>query len=124
MMTVHAGGCHCGAVRFEIEAEIDRIVECNCSICAKKGILHVAVEDAHFRLLTGADDLSLYRFGSEEASHWFCRHCGIHAFGRPRNDPSRYTVNARCLDDVDTIMARAEAHRFDGKNHPKDRAAT
>ena len=100
-MTIHRGSCHCGAVRFEIEADIDSVTVCNCSICAKKGVVHVAVANEDFRLLAGEQNLSLYRFGSQTASHWFCRHCGIHPFGRPRNSPHRYTVNARCLEGLE-----------------------
>ena len=83
-MSRHLGGCHCGAVRFAIDVDIERLLECNCSLCTRKGILHVPVTDDRFELLTGEDALTLYRFGSGVASHWFCRHCGIHAFGRPR----------------------------------------
>ena len=120
-MSLHRGSCHCERVRFEFEADIERVGSCDCSICTKKGILHVAVPEGSLRITAGEDALSLYRFGSEEASHWFCRHCGIHTHGRPRMDPSRFTVNARCLDDFDDVMANAATRRFDGRNHPKDR---
>ncbi len=119
-MSIHHGSCHCGAVQFEIDADIRALVDCNCSICTKKGIVHVAVADGDLRILSGKDDLALYQFGSSDASHWFCRHCGIHPFGRPRNHPDRYTVNARCLDDYDAIVAKTPMRRFDGRNHPKD----
>lgn len=122
-MATHRGSCHCGAVRFEIEADLDEVVLCDCSVCTKKGVINAGVAEADFRLLAGADALSLYRFGSGTACHHFCRHCGIHPFSRPRMDPSRYAVNVRCLDDFDAIMARARQRRFDGRNHPKDRAA-
>jgi hypothetical protein len=108
-MTTHHGSCHCGAVRFAIDTEVDIVSICDCSLCTKKGIVHVPVPESAFRLLAGAAELVLYRFGSRTASHWFCRHCGIHAFGRPRTDPGRYTVNARCLDEYDAVMARAHA---------------
>jgi hypothetical protein len=79
------------------------------------------VPEPDFRLLEGEDDLSEYRFGSGTARHCFCRHCGIHTHSRPRMDPSRYAVNARCLDDFEAVMERATTRHFDGKNHPKDR---
>ncbi len=121
-MKTYEGGCHCGAVRFEVQAAqtIERLLECNCSVCTKKGILHLPATDDAFAILSGEDKLSLYQFGSTEAKHWFCRECGIHAFGRPRNDSSRYTVNARCLDAFDAIRTDAELDFFDGQNHPKD----
>jgi len=117
------GSCHCGQVRFRVAVDIGAVVICDCSLCTKKGIVHAPVPDDAFRLLAGESALTLYRFGSGKASHWFCRHCGIHAFGRPRSDPTRYTVNVRCLDDHDAIMARATVRRFDGRNHPADRTS-
>ena len=119
-MLTYRGSCHCQRVTFEIDAVIDGLIDCNCSVCRKKGILHIPVNDKYFRLLSGESELGLYRFGSGDASHWFCRHCGIHPFGRPRNDPSRYTVNARCLDDFEQIVESVPRRSFDGRNHPKD----
>jgi len=121
-MTTYSGSCHCGRVTLAIDTEIERVTLCDCSVCTKKGVAHVPVPDDGFRLLTGEADLTLYRFGSGEAKHWFCRHCGIHTHGRPRSDPSPYTVNARCLDAYDEIMANVQVRHFDGRNHPKDRA--
>lgn len=123
-MPTYNGGCHCGAVRFSVKkaVPIERLIDCDCSVCTKKGILHCAAEDTEFRLLTGADGLSLYRFGSGDARHRFCRVCGIHVFGRPRNHPERYTVNARCLDDFAAVRDSVEIVPFNGQNHPKDAA--
>ena len=122
-MPTYQGSCHCGAIRFEvIKAEpIDRLLDCDCSICTKKGILHCAVEDDELRLIAGEGRLSLYQFGSGDAEHRFCGNCGIHVFGRPRNHPERYTVNARCLDDFEAVRAAVTSVRFDGQSHPKDR---
>ncbi len=75
MRTYH-GSCHCGRVRFEIETELTAVVECNCSICSKKGILHHRVPPERFRLLAGEDALAVYRFNTATAQHLFCRHCG------------------------------------------------
>ena len=119
-MATYPGSCHCGTVTLEIDTDIARVTLCDCSVCVKKGIAHIGVPDSEFRLLSGEADLSLYQFGSGEARHWFCSQCGIHTHGRPRSDPSRYTVNARCLDAHDEIMATVPVRRFDGKNHPND----
>ena len=122
-MATYEGGCHCGALRVRVTKAkpINRLIDCNCSICTKKGVLHTAVEDDEFSLITAPDDVSTYRFGSGAAQHNYCPNCGIHVFGRPRNSPDRYSVNARCLDDFRTILATAEVIPFDGENHPKDR---
>lgn len=110
------GSCHCGKVRFEIETDPSYVSQCNCSICAKKGILHHRVPPERFRLLAGGDELALYRFNTGAARHFFCRTCGIHPFTRPRTRPNEYTVNFRCLDDFDLENETLEWRRFDGRN--------
>jgi hypothetical protein len=92
------GGCHCGAVRFEVTADIDEVVDCNCSICTKKGFLHLIVAPEKFRLLKGADALVTYRFNTGTAKHSFCGRCGIHAFYTPRSHPDKVDVNVRCIE--------------------------
>jgi hypothetical protein len=103
-------------VRFEINTDLGRISECNCSICTKKGALHHRVPYADFRLLSGEDALSLYQFGTRTAKHLFCRHCAIHSFSTPRIAPDMYSVNVRCLDEFPDALAATETTVFDGKN--------
>lgn len=111
--TMH-GGCHCGRVRFRVTADLDTVTECNCSICTKKGILHLIVPPENFELLSGKEDLATYTFNTGVAKHTFCKHCGIHPFYVPRSDPDKIDVNARCLDDVD--LSRLKLKFFDGRN--------
>jgi hypothetical protein len=113
-MSTYGGGCHCGRVRFRVGATLDRITECNCSMCTKKGFLHLIVPREQFELLSGGDDLATYEFNTRVAKHHFCRHCGIHSFYVPRSDPDKIDVNARCLDDVDASTLRIT--RFDGRH--------
>jgi hypothetical protein len=95
----HRGGCHCGAVAFEVDAPADLSVsECNCSICRMTGFLHLIVPRNRFRLLKGEADLAEYRFNTGTARHLFCRHCGIKSFYVPRSHPDGYSVQARCLE--------------------------
>jgi len=108
------GGCHCGAVRFEVTADISEVVDCNCSVCTKKGFLHLIVEPEKFRLLKGADALVTYRFNTGTARHTFCGTCGIHAFYTPRSHPDKVDVNARCLEGID--LAALKIVLFDGQN--------
>lgn len=115
-MKLYQGGCHCGAVRFEIETDLTRATECNCSICTRKGALHHRVPPQRFRLLCGQEALTLYQFGSGVAKHWFCRHCGIHPFSNPRAAPDMYTINIRCLDDFAAERHNVEVTTFDGRN--------
>ena len=115
-MPRYTGSCHCGHVRFEIDATIDRVTECNCSICSKKGILHLRVAPENFRLVSGGEHLGAYQFGTKVAKHHFCTVCGIHTFTRPRSSPNLYTVNVRCLDGVNLTSLGCEITKFDGQN--------
>ncbi len=122
-MPTYKGSCHCGDIQFEVvrEQPIDRLLECNCSICTKKGIVHTPAEDQELRITAGAGKLALYQFGSGDARHQFCPRCGIHVFGRPRNNPHRNTVNARCLDAYADLRGALTVLQFDGQNHPMDK---
>lgn len=96
---VHAGGCHCGRVRFSVRAPAaPDVTECNCSMCAKAGFLHLIVEADRFTLLQGADALAEYTFNTGAARHLFCKVCGIKSFYVPRSHPDGFSVNVRCLD--------------------------
>src|SRR5262245_12870075 len=117
MLTME-GGCHCGRVRFRVIADL-AVIDCNCSICVKKGFLHLIVPPERFELISGKDDLATYAFNTGTAKHTFCRHCGIHPFYVPpfyvpRSDPDKIDVNARCLDDID--LAALAPKPFDGKH--------
>ena len=101
LMQTYDGSCHCGRVRFRVTAALAPIVRCNCSICRKKGFLHLIVPPDRFELLAGREDLTLYEFNTKTAKHQFCRHCGIHPFYVPRSDPDKISVNVRCLEGVD-----------------------
>ncbi len=115
----HRGGCHCGAVAFEVEAPVRVTVsECNCSICRMSGYLHLIVPGARFRLLRGAESLSEYAFNTRTARHLFCRHCGVKSFYVPRSNPDGYSVNLRCLDR--STLEEVEIEPFDDN----DRAAS
>jgi len=114
-MTTHSGGCHCGRVRFEVDAPaVIRADECDCSICQKSGYLHVLVAKEKFRLLQGEDDLQTYTFNTGIAQHYFCRQCGIKSFYIPRSHPHGISVNARCLDK--DAIDRIEITPFDGQD--------
>ena len=108
------GGCHCGRVHFRVTADLDRVTECNCSICAKKGFLHLIVPPEQFELLSGKDDLADYRFNTRTARHSFCKTCGVHSFYVPRSDPDKIDVNVRCLDGID--LDAVSVKPFDGRN--------
>ena len=114
-MTTHKGGCHCGRVRFEVDAPaVIAATECNCSICQMSGFLHLIVPASDFHLLDGEDELSTYTFNTGVARHRFCRHCGIKSFYIPRSHPDGVSVNVKCLDSA--TIERVDVTRFDGRN--------
>ena len=121
-MTIHKGGCHCGRVRFEVEAPADiEVDDCNCSICRMCGFLHLIVPEGDFRLLSGEDALETYTFNTGVAKHYFCRYCGIKSFYVPRSHPDGISVNTNCLDSA--TIASLRITPFDGvhweENHNK-----
>jgi hypothetical protein len=118
----HRGGCHCGRVAFEVDAPARlEAQECNCSICAMTGYLHLIVPASRFRLLRGADEITAYTFNTGTARHLFCRHCGIKSFYVPRSNPDGYSVNVRCLDPATIEQVHVEA--FDGQHWERSAAA-
>jgi hypothetical protein len=117
-----SGGCHCGAVRFS--AAVPRapvLLDCNCSMCAKTGFLHLIVPHEDFTLERGADAIVSYRFGTGQADHLFCRICGIKSFYQPRSHPAAWSLNYRALDDGHGLTPTIEA--FDGREWDKAHAA-
>ena len=95
----YQGKCHCGAIKIEVEAPASIICEdCNCSICAKAGYLHLIVPQSRFKLVKGEEALTTYTFNTDTAQHRFCKVCGIKVFYVPRSNPDGYDVNVRCLE--------------------------
>ena len=116
MLETYEGGCHCGRVRFRIAVDLAEtaIGECTCSMCTKKGILHVAVPRERLEILSGADALTTYTFNTGTAKHLFCATCGIKPFYVPRSHPDGFSVNARCIDS-DTVKGM-KINPIDGRN--------
>jgi hypothetical protein len=121
-LVTHRGGCHCGRVRYEVDAPARiEAIECSCSICRMTGFLHLIVPASRFRLLQGADALTEYTFGTGVAKHRFCRVCGIKAFYVPRSHPDGIDVNVHCLDrsTIEVIVTT----QFDDANREAATAA-
>ncbi|KAL5017484.1 hypothetical protein ScPMuIL_007073 [Solemya velum] len=111
----HCGGCHCGAVRFEVLAPSQvHVYHCNCSICVKKQNWHIIVPRSNFTLLKGEDSLKTYTFGTHQAKHMFCSICGVQSFYIPRSNPDGYGVCPHCLDPG--TVESMEVEEFDGSD--------
>mgnify|MGYP001160847039 FL=1 len=114
--------CHCGAVGAEVkvpEKGFEKIMRCNCSICKRKGYIIGVVGPDDFKIIKGADFLTLYQFKTKTAQHYFCKVCGIHTHNRPRSNPKFYGVNIACVEgikpfEIDNVPVN------DGENHPLD----
>ena len=115
MEMIHKGGCHCGRVRFEVDAPAFlELSDCNCSLCSMTGYQHLIVAKDDFRLQRGEGDMTTYTFNTGVARHFFCKHCGIKSFYVPRSHPDGISVNARCLDEG--TVAGVSLTPFDGRN--------
>lgn len=109
------GGCHCGAVRFEARIPpAFEVEDCNCSICAKSGNIHLILPARDFTLLQGQEALTTYTFNTGQAQHLFCKICGVKSFYIPRSNPDGYAVTWRCLDNWQDFDVKVTP--FDGQN--------
>ena len=113
--------CHCCEIKAEIDIKsFDKILRCNCSICKRKGAIMSIVKNEVFKIIKGKDKLSMYKFHSKVAKHFFCSVCGIYTHHHPRSNPSMTGFNLGCVDDVNTFNLD-EVPVNDGENHPLDK---
>ena len=114
-MKTFVGQCHCGKVRFEIDVDGDlhNLRRCNCSLCRRKGSIMSSVPMSQFRLLQGKEALSVYKWNTMVAEHYFCSYCGIYTHHRRRLAPDEYGFNIACLDGVDPFSFN-DVPVFDG----------
>ena len=115
----HAGGCHCGAVRFEVELDLAAGGSmCNCTVCTKIAQVGAIVKPQAFTLVSGEDSLSTYEWGGKISKRKFCKHCGVHCFGLGHLDVlggDYVSINLNCLDDFDLSAIAIEY--WDGRHN-------
>ena len=112
---MHQGSCHCGRIAFELDGEVSEAIDCNCSMCRRRGSLLAFFPREALKLRTPEADLATYRFNKHLIDHHFCPNCGIAPFGEavdPRTGNKMAAVNVRCLPDVD--LATLKIMQFDG----------
>lgn len=111
----YSGGCHCGRVSFDVVGPKHLVAwDCNCSICFMKKNWHFIVPFANFRLKSGADVLTEYRFNTMVARHVFCSKCGVQAYYRPRSNPDGVAITLACIPPAQ--IESNEVRKFDGSN--------
>jgi hypothetical protein len=114
--------CHCGAVELSVRLSdgLNTARRCDCSFCRRRGAIAVSAPLDGITILKGADNLTLYQWGTGAAKHWFCKTCGIYTHHQRRSNPHQYGVNAACLDGVNP-RDLGPVPWVDGVNHPSDR---
>ena len=113
---LYKGSCHCGRIALEVEGELTGALECNCSLCSRKGSLLWFVPRAKLRLLTSEEGIGTYTFNKHKIKHHFCPTCGIHPYAEavdPKGNPMA-AINIRCLTEVDP--ASVPVKHFDGRS--------
>jgi hypothetical protein len=114
----HTGGCHCGAVRFEVEIDPSTGSMCNCTVCTKIATVGAIAKPAAFTLLQGEDSLSTYEWGGRISRRKFCKHCGVHCFAFGHLDVlggDYVGINLNCLDDFD--LSKTQLSYWDGRHN-------
>lgn len=113
----YAGGCHCGKVRYEVKLELDKVIECNCSHCSRKGFLWTYTPADQFTLLRGMEALNEYRFNKKTLRHVFCSQCGVQSYmtGGKKDGVATVGINVRCLEGVD--VTKLEIVQVDGRRY-------
>lgn len=111
----HAGSCHCGRIAFDLEGEVAEALDCNCSLCRRRGSLLSFHPREALQLRTPEADMATYTFNKHAIQHHFCPNCGIAVFGEardPRTGAHMAAVNVRCLADID--LGALKVTTFDG----------
>jgi len=112
----YKGGCHCGKIAFEVDGDIDQVIECNCSICSKRGYLLWFVPRANLHLHAPISDLSTYTFNKHHIKHYFCPTCGVAPFGMGSDGKGKEmaAMNVRCFHGL--ALAGLKVVPFDGRS--------
>jgi len=125
----HRGGCHCGAVRYAADLDLSKgTLRCNCSICRKSRAWFAFAPAEAFRLESGGESLSSYRWTPEgkpapNLTYHFCTNCGIrtHAEGMGPDGKATVAVQVATIEDVDRNQLAEGITYVDGLNNHFDR---
>ena len=112
----YSGSCHCGAVAFNVELDLDGALKCNCSICSKLGAVWAFAPKAKFKLPSGETKQSDYQFGKKHLHHRFCTACGVESYaeGTAPDGTASVGINLRSIEAID--VERLNPHPWDGRS--------
>lgn len=110
----YTGSCHCGAVRYTVTTDLAQVIDCNCSICRRRGHILTFVAPEAIDIESSDDAVTTYQFGGKNIEHLFCSTCGVNAYGSGVGPDGKrmFAVNVRCLDGVD--LGALAVHHYDG----------
>ena len=120
-MTNLRGTCHCGAVELQVTLPdgLASARRCDCSFCRRRGAIVVSAPLDQLVIVRGAQNLTLYQWGTGTAKHWFCKTCGIYTHHQRRSNPLQYGINTGILDGI-SPRDFGDVPMMDGVNHPAD----
>ncbi len=115
------GSCHCGTVRFRVRLRngLHTARRCTCSYCRMRGAIAVSADLGGVDILSGAEALSIYKFNTGTAKHFFCSKCGIYTHHQRRSNPNQFGVNVACLSGLSPFDFE-DVVVYDGVNHPEN----
>lgn len=100
-MVCYKGSCHCDAVTFKIDAAIEGLITCDCSLCRRKNAVMTKPHESELEILSGEDLLAAYEWNKDHAKHFFCSRCGVYTFHRKRAASDHFGINVFCLEHFD-----------------------
>ena len=104
----YKGSCHCGGIKFEVEGDLREVIECNCSICSRKGSLLGFVPQEKLKMLTPKERMSTYTFNKHVIKHHFSNPRPVHRLsGRSSRWRSSRSTAGRCRPQSSLTPRRA-----------------
>ena len=104
----YIGSCHCKSVKFNLQTDLSKVVQCNCSFCKRRNAKMTLEKKEAIEILEGKENLTLYQFNTNLAKHHFCKNCGIFVYSNRRFDPNGIAVNLGCIDEIDIFSIESK----------------
>jgi hypothetical protein len=103
-MSKITGGCLCGKIRYESDAEVLRAYHCHCTDCQKlsgtSGLSLLALPENGFKLSGALKFFEKKGDSGNKVSLGFCPDCGSNILGKPQQLAGVIALTAGSLDDT------------------------